>query len=58
MVLDDDNPWDGKLTSIMFALRASVYATVQYIPAQLVFGWDSIMNRGHDLDLEAVMKYQ
>ena len=34
MVLDDENPWDGILASTMFALRAMVHATTQYVPAQ------------------------
>ena len=41
MVLDDENPWDGILASIMFALRAIVYTTTQYNPAQLIFRRDS-----------------
>ena len=27
MVLDDDNPWDGILTSTMFGIRATVHTT-------------------------------
>ena len=56
MVLDDDNPWDGILTSTMFFLRATVYTITQYRPAQLVFGLDSILNEHHDIDWEAVKK--
>ena len=33
MVLDDDNPWDGILVSIIFALRTTVNTTTQYMPA-------------------------
>ena len=44
IVLDDKNPWDGILTSTMFALRATVHTTTQYTPAQLIFGRDSIIN--------------
>ena len=48
MVLDDENPWDGILASTMFALREMVHTTTQYIPAQLVFGQDSILNTRHE----------
>lgn len=44
MVLGDDNPWDGILTATMFALRATVYTTIQNASAQVVIGCDSIMN--------------
>ena len=33
-----------------YALRATVYATTQYFPAQLVFGRDSIINQHHHVD--------
>ena len=44
MVLDDKIPWDSILASTMFALRATVYTTTQYTPAQLIFGRGSIIN--------------
>ena len=44
MVLDDENPWDGILASTMFALSAAVQTFTQYVPAQLIFGRDSIIN--------------
>ena len=48
MVLDDENPWDGILASTMFELRATVHTTMQYTPAQLVLGQDSILNTRHE----------
>ena len=56
MLLDDENPWDGILASTMFALRATVHTTTQYIPAQLIFGRDSIINRRHQVDRETIRK--
>ena len=44
MVLDDGKPWDGILASTIVALRATVHTTTQYIPAQFLFGRDSILN--------------
>ena len=56
MVLDDKNPLDGISVSTMFALWATVHTTTKYIPAQLIFGRDSIINRLHDVDLETIKK--
>ena len=56
MVLDDKNPWVGILASTMFALRATVYTTTKYTPAQLIFGRDSIINGRHDVDWETTRK--
>ena len=56
MVLDKGNPWDGIPASTMFALRATVHATEQYTPAQLVFGQYSIINQRHDVDWETIRK--
>ena len=36
MVPNDGNPWDGILVSTIFALCATVHATTQHTPAQLV----------------------
>ena len=40
--LDDESPWEGILSSIMFAVRSTVHTTTQYTPLQLVFGSDRI----------------
>ena len=48
MVVDNENPWDGILTSTMLSLHAMVHITTQYTPAQLVFGRDSILNPRHE----------
>ena len=40
MALDDKNPWDGILTSMMFELHTTVQITTQYTPAQLVIEQD------------------
>ena len=48
ILLDNKNPWDGILASIIFAVRATVHTTTQYTPAQLIFGRNSIINWRHD----------
>ena len=47
MVLDDEKPRDGILTSTMFALRVTVHSTTQHTPAKLVFTRVSILNTYH-----------
>ena len=56
MVLDDNNPSDSILASAMFDLRATTHNTMQYNPAQLIFGRNSIINRSHDVDRETIAK--
>ena len=40
----------------MFAVKASVHATIQHNPVQLIFGRDSIINRHHEVDWETIRK--
>lgn len=42
-MFDDKDPWAGYIASISWALRATVHATLQASPAQLVFGRDMIL---------------
>ena len=44
MDLDNENPWEGALSSTMFAIRSKVHTTTQHTPSQLVFGRDAILN--------------
>ena len=37
MVLDDENPWEGILSSIMFAIKATLHTISKYTPVQLIF---------------------
>ena len=50
MALDNENPLDGILASVIFALRATVHTKTQYTPAQLVFGQDSILSTRHKVN--------
>ena len=38
MDLDNENPWEGILSSSMFAIWYTVHTTKQHIPSQLIFG--------------------
>ena len=44
MYLDNENPWEGILSSTMFAIWSTVHTTTQHTPSQLVFGRDAILN--------------
>ena len=44
MDLDNENPWEGILSSTMFVIRSTVHTTTQHTPSQLVFGRDPILN--------------
>ena len=44
MDLDNENPWEGILSSTMFATRSMVHTTTQYTPSQRVFGRSAILN--------------
>ena len=57
MDLDNENPWEGILSSTMFAIRSTVHTTTQHTPLQKVFGRDTILNInqeaiGHDVSVE------
>jgi hypothetical protein len=39
--LNGDNPWDGILSAIAFAVRATVHTTTRATPSQLIFGRDT-----------------
>ena len=44
MDLDHENPWEGVLSSTMFAIRSTVHTTTQHTLSQLVFGRVTIIN--------------
>ena len=41
--LEEQDPWSGILSSIMFGIRATYHTTLEAIPTQLVFGRDAIL---------------
>ena len=56
LVLVEEHSWDGILTSTMFTLRATIHNTMQYTPAQSIFGRDSIIKRRHHIDWQTIKK--
>jgi transposase InsO family protein len=51
---DDTDPWTGYLTSIAWALRSTIYTTLDTTPAELVFGRDMIMPIQFKADWEKI----
>lgn len=41
---DEEDPWSGILTAVMFGLRATYHTTTQASPMQLIFNRDAILN--------------
>ena len=54
MDLDNENPWEGILSSTMFAIWSLVHTTTQHILSQLVFGRDTILNINQEANLQFI----
>ena len=54
MDLDNENPWEGILSSTMFAIRSTVHTTTQHTPSQLVFGRDAILNINQEANWQLI----
>ena len=52
--LDEDDPWQGILSAVAFAVRSTYHTTLQKTPGQLVFGRDMIMNVQHTANWEYI----
>ena len=48
--LEEQNPWLGILSAIMFGVRATYHTTLEATPTQLVFGSDAILPIQHQAD--------
>ena len=48
--LDQEDPWSGMLTAIMFGLRSTFHSTLKATPMQLVYGRDAILPIFHQAD--------
>ena len=54
MDLDNENPWEGVLSSTMFAIRSTVHTNTQHISSQLVFGRDTILHINQEANWQLV----
>ena len=48
--LDQEDPWSGILTAIIFGLRSTFHSTLKATPMQLVYGRDTILPIFHQAD--------
>ena len=48
--MDEDDPWSGILSAVMFAIRSTYHTTLEATPMQLVFGRDAILPIFHQAD--------
>ena len=48
MELDVDDPWEGILSAVIFAMQSTVHTTLGATPMKLVFGQDAILNFLHE----------
>ena len=58
MDLDNVNPWEGILSSTIFAMRSTVHITTQYTPSQLVFGRDVILNNDQEANWQLIKQHK
>ena len=52
--LTSRDKWEGVLSAVGFAVRATVHTTMRATPMQLVFGRDAILNIGFQADWEYI----
>ena len=58
MDLDNENPWEGILSSTVFTIRSTVHTTTQHTPTQLVFGRDEILNIHHEANWQLIKQHK
>ena len=54
MDIDNENLWEGILSSTMFAIGSAVHTTTQHTPSQLVFGRDAMLNINHEANWQLI----
>ena len=52
--LDNENPWEGTLSSTMFTIRSAVHNTTQHTQSQLVFGKGAILNINQEANWQLI----
>ena len=49
-----ENPWEGILSAVIFAMRNTIHTTLGATPMQLVFGQDAILNISHEANWQLI----
>ena len=57
MDLDNEYPWEGILSSTMFAIQSTVHTTTQYTLSQLVFGRDAILTINQEANWQLIKQH-
>ena len=57
MGLDNENPWEGILSSTVFAIWSTAHTTTQHTSSQLVFGRDAILNINQEANWQLVEQH-
>ena len=52
--IDEDEPWEGILSAVAWAVRSTFHTTLQSTPGQLVFGRDMIFDIAHVADWQYI----
>ena len=52
--LDNESPWEGVLSSNLFAIQTNVHTTTQDAPSQLVFRRDAILNINQEANWQLI----
>ena len=52
--LDEEDPWTGILSAVMFAVQSTYHTTLEASPMQLVFGRDAILPIFHQADWQYI----
>ena len=52
--IDEEDPWSGYLTAIMFAIKSTYHSTLKSTPTQLIFGRDAILPIKHLADWKLI----
>ena len=52
--LDEEDPWSGILSAVMFAMRSTYHTTLEATPMQLVFGRDAVLPIFHQADWQYI----
>jgi len=52
--MDEEDPWTGILSAVMFALRSTYHTTLEATPMQLVFGRYAILPIFHQADWQYI----
>jgi len=55
---DQDDPWGGILSVVVFAIQSTYHTTLQGMPCQIVFGGDMILNVQHLIDWTVIKTFK